>query len=48
MAQAALLASQKLFQFHKGTIKTQTPVTESTFVPLFQFHKGTIKTCRIK
>ena len=33
-----------LFQFHKGTIKTQQPVTSSLQGQRFQFHKGTIKT----
>ena len=35
-----------VFQFHKGTIKTQYFGTDKTFVFEFQFHKGTIKTIK--
>ena len=34
------------FQFHKGTIKTQTPDQAQPQDTSFQFHKGTIKTSR--
>ena len=34
----------KIFQFHKGTIKTASAVDESRKNTRFQFHKGTIKT----
>ena len=33
-----------LFQFHKGTIKTDWSFEEQVLAHLFQFHKGTIKT----
>ena len=33
-----------LFQFHKGTIKTNRLVETSKRMRVFQFHKGTIKT----
>ena len=33
-----------VFQFHKGTIKTQVMRLDSLLSGLFQFHKGTIKT----
>ena len=36
--------SEKLFQFHKGTIKTLLMIVLVIGVILFQFHKGTIKT----
>ena len=32
------------FQFHKGTIKTETELRDKFRKLLFQFHKGTIKT----
>ena len=32
------------FQFHKGTIKTDSGSTTPTTARRFQFHKGTIKT----
>ena len=34
----------RIFQFHKGTIKTRFPSSSISKLPLFQFHKGTIKT----
>ena len=34
----------KLFQFHKGTIKTITFDSKEHGIIIFQFHKGTIKT----
>ena len=34
----------KIFQFHKGTIKTLCFLVAVLFLSLFQFHKGTIKT----
>ena len=34
----------KLFQFHKGTIKTQFTYQMMLLLIKFQFHKGTIKT----
>ena len=33
-----------LFQFHKGTIKTNAGAIVDVNSKLFQFHKGTIKT----
>ena len=33
-----------LFQFHKGTIKTNVIIFRYYLSILFQFHKGTIKT----
>ena len=33
-----------IFQFHKGTIKTDQPARGGEEYQLFQFHKGTIKT----
>ena len=33
-----------LFQFHKGTIRTQDAFVDYYNVPAFQFHKGTIRT----
>ena len=33
-----------LFQFHKGTIKTNMYTARKMFYEPFQFHKGTIKT----
>ena len=33
-----------LFQFHKGTIRTQRCIAEEPFTNEFQFHKGTIRT----
>ena len=33
-----------IFQFHKGTIKTDMKVDFLMPIPIFQFHKGTIKT----
>ena len=35
----------KVFQFHKGTIKTDILREGETPYAQFQFHKGTIKTC---
>ena len=32
------------FQFHKGTIRTDTTVLSAILSSLFQFHKGTIRT----
>ena len=40
---SAVLATL-LFQFHKGTIKTQVVIIRRVFLLKFQFHKGTIKT----
>ena len=34
----------RLFQFHKGTIKTKLKFVFIMLLMLFQFHKGTIKT----
>ena len=34
----------RLFQFHKGTIRTGSPVVTRAGAPEFQFHKGTIRT----
>ena len=34
----------KVFQFHKGTIKTTIEHLYDVIDRLFQFHKGTIKT----
>ena len=34
----------RLFQFHKGTIKTLFLVMSAIIFVAFQFHKGTIKT----
>ena len=39
-----LLLSPQLFQFHKGTIKTNYPGEPPIGRNTFQFHKGTIKT----
>ena len=33
-----------LFQFHKGTIRTQLEFPTPEFDAMFQFHKGTIRT----
>ena len=33
-----------LFQFHKGSIKTEMMTASDVPNPLFQFHKGSIKT----
>ena len=33
-----------LFQFHKGTIRTDSPDGAPAAPPKFQFHKGTIRT----
>ena len=33
-----------LFQFHKGTIRTNSSVSTLRWSFLFQFHKGTIRT----
>ena len=35
----------QIFQFHKGTIKTNNDKTWCKDAHPFQFHKGTIKTC---
>ena len=32
------------FQFHKGTIETETTTEFSAYLNKFQFHKGTIET----
>ena len=34
----------KIFQFHKGTIRTREYLITAIWVPSFQFHKGTIRT----
>ena len=39
-----VMMDNSLFQFHKGTIKTQSFAPEDSPVKVFQFHKGTIKT----
>ena len=36
--------SLNLFQFHKGTIRTQFGSESVVNLNLFQFHKGTIRT----
>ena len=41
-----LLYTFNSFQFHKGTIKTDSPLSRSLVIGQFQFHKGTIKTVR--
>ena len=38
----------KIFQFHKGSIKTCTVVLILQETEIFQFHKGSIKTHREK
>ena len=40
------LESCKLFQFHKGTIRTGLHIFQVARISLFQFHKGTIRTKR--
>ena len=40
-------AYKALFQFHKGTIKTNEDKATFPTFNLFQFHKGTIKTLNI-
>ena len=37
----------RLFQFHKGTIRTVNTNFNWTLKILFQFHKGTIRTCKV-
>ena len=44
LAAGGSLLSGILFQFHKGTIKTQLANVSPQSVGTFQFHKGTIKT----
>ena len=39
---------QTLFQFHKGTIRTQKRARLLFLLLLFQFHKGTIRTLYIE
>ena len=39
-------ATRYAFQFHKGTIKTETTLFSESVDEKFQFHKGTIKTKR--
>ena len=34
----------RIFQFHKGTIKTELTRDNASLQQQFQFHKGTIKT----
>ena len=36
---------RRLFQFHKGTIKTMRKIGKKERLYQFQFHKGTIKSC---
>ena len=36
---------RRIFQFHKGTIKTAIRLVKWYAKSSFQFHKGTIKTC---
>ena len=38
------MADSALFQFHKGTIRTDVMATADTASSEFQFHKGTIRT----
>ena len=38
----------RVFQFHKGTIKTSDAFYSQTAYKGFQFHKGTIKTTKLK
>ena len=38
------LSVSTLFQFHKGTIKTDVVDKMTNGITVFQFHKGTIKT----
>ena len=45
---AAMMNGGMKFQFHKGTIKTDTWTTAQVNAQAFQFHKGTIKTGTIK
>ena len=42
--QHTTLITSTLFQFHNGTIKTDSSKNELEFSILFQFHNGTIKT----
>ena len=39
--------SVRLFQFHKGSIKTSLARQSRMSPPRFQFHKGSIKTRRV-
>ena len=39
-----VVSSSLLFQFHKGTIRTEVLTVPQTGVGRFQFHKGTIRT----
>ena len=39
-------SASKLFQFHKGTIKTVMGTLNVQTHGIFQFHKGTIKTSK--
>ena len=39
-----IISLTKLFQFHKGTIRTMHLNTQLKCILLFQFHKGTIRT----
>ena len=38
------MAEIRLFQFHKGTIRTLLPMCQGRHTDRFQFHKGTIRT----
>ena len=42
----SLQIAEITFQFHKGTIKTETSHRQIILLIQFQFHKGTIKTHR--
>ena len=35
------------FQFHYGTIKSESQMYDGAFPSVFQFHYGTIKSCTI-
>ena len=38
------MTSRKLFQFHKGAIRTPILSEETKIIAMFQFHKGAIRT----
>ena len=39
-----IIADYRLFQFHKGTIRTPDRLISAISSHIFQFHKGTIRT----
>ena len=39
-----IISLTKLFQFHKGTIRTKCSFGLTSVAEIFQFHKGTIRT----